>query len=971
MLDFKFIFLQFIFSLFFISFATPQEPLYEHYNIEDGLPSDEVYYVFQDSNDYIWFATEYGVSRFDGKQFENFNLNDGLIDNTIFDIYEDYKGRIWFISFSLKLCYYFEGEIHSYKYNDKLINSFYRNRLQNKSAFHVDQNDNIYYGIRNYGILKIDSVGNISQLNDAGDNSMDIFQIEDEYLTAHGGGEFSQIKIHTTDSVCTIPYTNQNITGSNQNNVFIKELDEGFILSHEYKLFKFNKDELIEIKELGEEVIWLSQDDPGELWVGTNSGVHVLDPDNMEITATYLKNKAISSVLKDHEGGHWFTSLSNGVFYTPNINMLHINGERGLHSDRVEAITIDSSEHIWLGYNYPYISRYSDGNVENIHFSGVEKTGLHKLKYDPYNDRLLMAMHEGLFAYDLETGTSRQVMNRSPLDFLILGTDTLWCGFSESFDKYIRGEPVYSACSQDSFCMRITSIYYDSDSVLYLGGIDGLWKYEKGDYNHMGKRYPDLYVRITDINRFKNYIVLSTRGEGLIFMSDTDYFKLTQDNGLVSNSIRNLEIEDSVLWAATNNGVSKILITDVEENKFDIVNLTTLSGLPYSQVNDIEINDSLVYVATPRGLTFFSKQSFKENPTPPKIYINLVSVKGVDTIVERRYDLKYNENYISVDFISFSYRSRGNVRYKYRLKGLDTSWSYSTKNSITYPSLSPGLYTFEVKAQTEDGIWSEKPAIVVFQIQRPFWRSWWFLVLGVLFITGIGFGIFYYRVKMMRKRNSLMNDINEYKQKILRQQMNPHFIFNTLNSIQYFLLDEDTTSSLTYLTKFAKLMRIVLDNSQHTFVPIEDEIRGLDLYMELEALRFEESFNYEIKIDDSLNTYEYKVPALLLQPYVENSIRHGLLHKKDKGFIKIEIKLSNNFLFCIIEDNGIGRKRAEEIKMSKGPLKKSLGSKITEDRIKVLNSLYSDEIKINYVDLYDETGTPRGTRVEISLPFIY
>jgi LytS/YehU family sensor histidine kinase len=165
-------------------------------------------------------------------------------------------------------------------------------------------------------------------------------------------------------------------------------------------------------------------------------------------------------------------------------------------------------------------------------------------------------------------------------------------------------------------------------------------------------------------------------------------------------------------------------------------------------------------------------------------------------------------------------------------------------------------------------------------------------------------------------------------------------------------------------------MRIVLDNSQYTFVPIEDEIRGLDLYLELEALRFEESFEYEIIIDERINTFEYKIPALMLQPYVENSIRHGLLHKKEKGFLQIKVRLDNSHLICIIEDNGIGREKAEKIKMSKGPLKKSLGSKITEDRIKVLNSLYSDEIDIKYVDLTDANGKAAGTRVEIRLPFV-
>ncbi|MFW6096417.1 MAG: two-component regulator propeller domain-containing protein, partial [Bacteroidota bacterium] len=137
------LFLIFFLNFFSFFYAFSQEPLYDQYNIEDGLPSDEVYYVYQDSKDYIWFATDFGVSRFDGYQFTNYTLDDGLVDNTVFDIYEDYKGRIWFTSFSLKLCYYYQGEIHAYEHNEKLINSFNRNRLQNKTVFHVDEDDNI------------------------------------------------------------------------------------------------------------------------------------------------------------------------------------------------------------------------------------------------------------------------------------------------------------------------------------------------------------------------------------------------------------------------------------------------------------------------------------------------------------------------------------------------------------------------------------------------------------------------------------------------------------------------------------------------------------------------------------------------------------------------------------------------------------------------------------------------------------
>jgi len=513
--------------------------------------------------------------------------------------------------------------------------------------------------------------------------------------------------------------------------------------------------------------------------------------------------------------------------------------------------------------------------------------------------------------------------------------------------------------------------YSEDDSILYLGGLNGLWQYKDDNFRHLGEKNDLLYYRVADISEYKEYIVLGTRGGGLILYNNDAVFQVTQKDGLLSNSINSIQVKNNEIWLAQNKGVSKLTYHDVESELFDIKNLVKKDGLADNEVNDIAIVDSIVYVGTNEGLSYFNYMNLTNNVFPPPIKIKNIKINDNDTTVHSSYKLNYNQNSLSISFVGLTYRQEDDIKYRYKMKGLKDDWSFTNRNSKFYTTLSPGEYEFLVQAQNEDGIWSEKSAKVNFIIKPPFWKQWWFIGLLILVISGLIWWLFYFRLSMIRRRNELMQDINEYKQKILRQQMNPHFIFNTLNSIQYFLLDEDTTSSLNYLTKFAKMMRIVLDNSQQTFVSIEDEIRGLNLYLELEALRFEESFDYEIKVDDDINTYEYKIPALILQPYVENSIRHGLLHKKNKGFLKVHIQKNEDSLLCSIEDDGVGRKRAEEIKMSKGPMKESLGSKITEDRINVLNSLYSDEIDVQYVDLEDAEGNPTGTRVEITLPFVF
>ncbi|MFH1321981.1 MAG: tetratricopeptide repeat protein [Bacteroidota bacterium] len=244
-----------------------------------------------------------------------------------------------------------------------------------------------------------------------------------------------------------------------------------------------------------------------------------------------------------------------------------------------------------------------------------------------------------------------------------------------------------------------------------------------------------------------------------------------------------------------------------------------------------------------------------------------------------------------------------------------------------------------------------------------------FFLLGFITVIFISLLLYiYFRTKETKKRNSLQQELNKYMQKVLTQQMNPHFIFNTLNSIQYYILQNDKKSSTKYLTMFAKLMRITLDNSQHHTIPIKDELNALNLYLELETLRFEKKFDYVIKVDKNSDLLNYKIPTLLIQPYVENAIWHGLMHKQEKGKVTVELNLKDNNIICCIEDNGIGREKAKEIKNKKTHTHKSLGTKITETRLNLINSLYGSNMNIKYIDLKDEMGIAKGTKVEICVP---
>ncbi len=226
------------------------------------------------------------------------------------------------------------------------------------------------------------------------------------------------------------------------------------------------------------------------------------------------------------------------------------------------------------------------------------------------------------------------------------------------------------------------------------------------------------------------------------------------------------------------------------------------------------------------------------------------------------------------------------------------------------------------------------------------------------------------RINNKRRISEMNRKIAEVTQANLRQQMNPHFIFNTLNSIQYYMYQHDKLATNNYLTKFASLMRKVLENSQHTSVPLRDELDALTLYLELEKIRFKDKFEYKITVDEEIDTLLYKVPTMLIQPYVENSICHGVIPGENKGYVMVDLRLKNEHILCTIEDDGIGREAALERKKPSDTNHCSLGTRIISSRLDLVNTLYGTDLKTTYTDLKDANGEPAGTRVEIQIPIL-
>ncbi|MEM6378874.1 MAG: histidine kinase, partial [Bacteroidota bacterium] len=369
------------------------------------------------------------------------------------------------------------------------------------------------------------------------------------------------------------------------------------------------------------------------------------------------------------------------------------------------------------------------------------------------------------------------------------------------------------------------------------------------------------------------------------------------------------------------------------------------------------------------------------NPEKPIPYLTGINVlqkpylTGQPAHLIKMLDLSYAENFFSLEFSSIGFTRGTENQFRYRLKNFEDQWTMANQRRFAnFTNVPPGNYIFELQVANNESIWNEDIFSLPITVATPWWRQWWFGLTLLLLISGIIYLLYKGRINQVRKeermRLSYEKKLNTVEMAALRAQMNPHFIFNALNSIEYFIISNEQEIAVDYLNRFSRLVRLILQNSQSTSVPLKDDLEALRLYIEIENMRFDDLFDYDLRIDEGIDLSEVYVPPLLLQPYVENAIWHGLMQKKQgRGKIDISIRKEGRSLICILEDNGIGRAAALEIKSKSATKGKSYGMKITKDRLEALNHLGEARASIQIFDLKDNLGKAKGTRIELFIPF--
>lgn len=436
---------------------------------------------------------------------------------------------------------------------------------------------------------------------------------------------------------------------------------------------------------------------------------------------------------------------------------------------------------------------------------------------------------------------------------------------------------------------------------------------------------------------------------------------LNEANGLRGNNIKCFTSMGDTLYIATDECIN----IRYPDGAFRY--LRHANGINAKEINAMCVSGPYLVVGTLRGMFFVPVNVSFTNTATPNIRLTSVAVNGVVETGDN-VELGYDNRDIVINFSSVSLRSRGRFVYQYRITGFQDDWKTidGSVSSVRLNHLPSGRFRFEVKSVNEDNIESGV-AGVEFIVKPPFWQSPVFYILLALTTAALVAAGFIIRIRTIQRRASIREQVTSSKLTALKAQMNPHFMYNTLNSIQDLVLQKDVKNTNYYLSRYSTLMRKILDSSGSSEIDLAEETEMLQLYLELEQLRFGKDLDVSITCAPDIDKHGTTVPSMLIQPFVENAIKHGLLHKKGEKRLQVSFRRSDDGVLCTITDNGVGRKKAAEIKSRSPTAHKSFATQATENRLALINVGRARKVRLEIEDLYNG-GVATGTIVKIFFP---
>mgnify|MGYP001576088612 FL=1 len=929
------------------------------YTTKEGLSSNSVYRTTIDRRGFLWIATENGLARFDGRKFETYTTAKGLTDNEIIDLLIDSSGTIWAIPFRRSPCYYnakkdrFENEA-----TDSELNKI---DLGNTHKIHVLQKGGIAFS-NNLRHLYVYKDGKTQVYKDFMAMRTGVIQKIVEYKPG-------QFLFFGEDTIRY--FSNGKITRNipfNKKLIAAEYLNKKIYLVQEKSVITFRIDSNGTFSESSEKEF------PFEIRIFCNTGkgfaitslsgnTYLVDTATLDIKENVYTKVQVRNVLEDKEGNTWLSTMENGLI---KIQQKRISSFTGVPEMIQNFNALIKTKNIIAGTNNGEIYVY-DGlyKARRIPLTNDKNIDAWVRKIVETSKGIYVSTQTGSFLFDNDCNSIKEkftgAMNRSSKTAVLLNDSILGLGTHSQAWKYNLNTGRYV----DSTGKRIISLAANRSGKVYIGSNDGLYRWDKDSLFAFSSIQKTFNYRVNTMTFSPDDILWVGLGSDslLVVKDDQLIASLALGGAIPGNICKSLYCNKTgELWLGTNKGLNKIHYS-YSNNKFSFTNtyFGAADGLIGDQVNDITIKNDTVYAATSGGISYLPV-SLSLPVADIATFITGISINGQEEALKENYSLPYRKNDITIEFSGVD------------LTGFIPLFEYSTNDGdwkqtdkIELKKLASGSYTIKIRALKRDGTASSEQATVIIKIKTTFWKNPVFWTIFVLLSFG---AIIYFIQKRNKQRQKTVlakvlteKKMTELEMQALKAQINPHFVFNCLNSIKGFIYEKNYMQADKYLDKFSELLRSTMDNADAAIISLEEEIKYLDTYLQLEKLRFGDKFDYLIQAGPEIDKEKTFVPAMLLQPYVENAIRHGVRFLENKkGKINILAKKESDYLICEIDDNGIGREKAAELKSSMHIEYQSRGMQLSRRRAELYH------IRQEIVDKKDEQGMAAGTKIIISIP---
>ncbi len=959
----------FLFALILtFSLVPAQEPYSITIDKSQGLPSNNVYDIFEDSKGFIWIAHNEGLTRYDGHTFKTFFPN-GQTSPAGSHIREDMFGRVWYETFDGYL-HYAEGDSARVLQQEKPMDYIHFGLIKDK-LFTVRYKYIYTYDLKTLQLKEKIPFDTDSLISVAHTNEKVIYSLG-HIRKWHGhDGKLKDLKV-------------KNKRGEWFDRATVFSKDGKIILFDRYaksNQFGFLKDDgVVDYKTLDIEIEAqnLSYVD-GKCWFCTTRGVYCADENGTLLNGgkPYFGNKSISSVVRDKEGNYWFSTTNEGLLFVPSLNtrvmMNDVHAEKlgisghtlfvGTDNDKIYSCDLPSKKNSLIydgNSNKAMFSLFVDSISRCIVFCSRE-LGICDFKGKMICNRS-MAMKDcrllnaSTYIY-ASTGLSgylfkRNATHRKLPDHSIQEIDLN--GFSMVSVVSGRGKAVAATGNGQK-------VYFATNQGLFY----------QNNFRNFGEiKYNDTSLYLIQLAGFGNEVFGLTALHKLIEIGDDGKPVPAAFVKNIPYEIRSISQGSHYLFIQAGN---RIYSVDLLKRERTISEINVI--VPDGGITDMVLYKNELLLAINKGVISVPIEQSVSRPVLPVFIINKITVNRVDRKAQELMNLSYLESDLEIQYSILSFRTGSRFPLYYRIN--EGRWELTPPESraLKLAALAPGTYHIEfMMGNPGRGVLVGEQVSI--HINQPWWQTWWALFLFMAIIVIFFTTVYRWQTRVLKRQNFLLQqkielekDLRQSTLKSIKAQMNPHFFYNALNTIQNFIFTDDKRNASTYLSKFSKLTRTILEMSEKETVSLAEELEALKLYLEIEKARFSDDFNFEITLSDDLNPDLIKIPSMLIQPYVENAIKHGLLHKKGEKRLGLTFLRTGNLLEVHIDDNGIGRTRSAEINKTRNASHRSFATNANSLRLDLLNK-GEGKVGVEYNDKTDILGNSLGTSVLIRIPIV-